>query len=138
MELKLDMIGEAPKKIKELKSEIARIDELVSTNDTSSSDFRQLLLERTGDYCGSNNITLKEFPASIYTVQNDYLIETNTIVLNGAFSNMLKYTYMLEQKCKIGKVVSADFSAKFDLALKKTILTEKIYVQNIKKKKDEK
>jgi hypothetical protein len=137
MELNLDMIVEAPQNINELNKKITQIDELISTGDTSEDDFRQTLLEKTGNFCVMNNITLKEFPASVHTIKNDYQIETNTIVLEGTFISILKYIYMLEQKCKIGKVISADFSTKFDLSAKKNKLSCKIYLQNIKKQKNE-
>lgn len=137
MNIKLDKIGEAPKKINTLKEKIAQYDELISKGDTSGNDLRQTLLEKTGDFCALNNITLKEFPASVSSKKNDYLIETNTIVLEGAFAGIVKFIYLLEQKTKIGKVVSVDFTSKFDLSAKKNKLLGKIYIQNIKKQKNE-
>jgi hypothetical protein len=138
MQTKLESINDAPKNIKQIKNEITQIDGMISANDSSGTDFRQLLLEKTGDFCLANNITLKEFPASIHEIKSDYSVETNTVVLEGSFISLLKFTYLLEQKYKIGKVASVDFSAKYNLTEKKNRLTEKIYVQNIKKRKDEK
>lgn len=138
MQEKLESINEAPGNIQIIKNEILQIDGIISAGDSSGADFRQLLLEKAGDFCLTNNITLKEFPASVHEIKNDYSLETNTVVLEGSFVSLLKFTYLLEQKYKIGKVASVDFSTKYDLIAKKNKLTEKIYVQNIKKKKDEK
>ena len=138
MKKKLETIGEAPAKMNELKRKMAELDNLINTNDTTVNDFRQMLLEKTADFCAIHHITLKDFPASVSIMQNDYLIETNILTLEGTFSSLLKFTYMLEQKIKIGKVISSDFSAKYDLASKKTKLTAKVYIQNIKRNTNEK
>jgi hypothetical protein len=138
MQSKLKLIDEAPESINQIKNEIAQVDGMISSNDSSGTNFRELLLEKAGNFCLENNISIKEFPASVEENKNDYIIETNIIALEGSFQNLLKFTYNIEQKYKVGKVASVNFSSKYDIVAKKNKLTEKIYVQNIKKKNDEK
>lgn len=138
LEQKIEAASDAPGNIKGIQNEITGLDKLISSGDTSNSDFRQLLLERTGEFCTANDISLKEFPTSSQTVKDDYIVETNTIVLEGAFSPLLEYCKALEQEYKIGKVVSVEFSSKLDLTSKKNKLSLKVFIQNIKKEKNEK
>jgi len=138
LQLKLKTIDEAPESILKTKNKIKQVDGMISSGDSSGTNFREMLLEKAGDFCQENNISIKEFPASIEESKNDYNIETNVIVLEGSFQNLLKFTYNVEQKYKIGKVASVNFASKYDITAKKNKLTEKIYVQNIKKKNDEK
>lgn len=133
-EEKLALVEYAPQKIALLEKELSKIEGIIGKSDTTCIDFQQILLEKTSNYCQENNIILKEFPKQIINEQQDYIIETNIVVLEGGFITLLKFLYLLEQKYNIGKVVSAGYNAFKDIKTKKYKLNLTIYVQNIKKK----
>jgi len=132
MEQQLSMAENAPEKIAGIKNRIAEIETRIGSNQSMEVDFQDLLLEKVSGYCKLNNLVLKEFPQTHSFSQQDYLIETNTIVVEGGFIKLLKLVYSLENDFEIGKVVSVKFSTKEDFRSKQLCLSAIIYYQNIK------
>jgi len=132
MEQQLSMAENAPEKIAGIKNRIAEIETRIGSNQSMEVDFQDLLLEKVSGYCKLNNLVLKEFPQTHSFSQQDYLIETNTIVVEGGFIKLLKLVYSLENDFEIGKVVSVKFTTKEDFRSKQLCLSAIIYYQNIK------
>lgn len=132
---KIEQIESAPRDIKALETELSKLDALIGKNDsTGNMNSRQLLLEKTTNYCQENEVILKEFSQPFIVIRDKYLIETNTLILNGRFSKLLNFVYLLEKTNQSEKVSSVRFSTYKDFITKETILTLAIYVQKIKKK----
>ncbi|MFH0894966.1 MAG: hypothetical protein V2A54_11085 [Bacteroidota bacterium] len=130
---KLESVAGAPRQIDSMTAELRQIEQLISNKDTSEKDVRQKLMEDAGDYCNQQRIVLQEYPHSVFIKKQDYLVETNIVTLEGPFSTLLNFVYLLETGNRIGKVVSVDFQRKVEPMTKKEKLFARIYVQNLRK-----
>lgn len=133
LEEQLRQAENAPQKLAELKRKLNSIESDLGGNGNFGGDIQQALLEKISRYCNENNIALREFPQPVVSQEQDYIIETNIVVIEGSFLKLLKLVYQLEQVQRTGKVAAVHFLAKEDLRTKRQMLTASLYLQNIKK-----
>ena len=136
MEAKAALAKSAPEQIVDLKVELSGIDRVLGESYENNEEFQQLLLDKVSDYCQRKKLVLKEFPQPEARLENDYLVETNRVVVEGRFESLLELVYELEQKERLGKVAGVQFLSKKELRTRKLQLTAAIYLQNIKKATD--
>jgi hypothetical protein len=135
-QLKLE--EDAPLKTIMLERKLGEMDKsLGNKQNENNNNVQQTLLGSITTYCQNNNVTLREFPKTIHSRERDILMETNVFVLEGGFSRLLHFVYLLEQRNKIGRIASVHFQSKRDTKTKSLFLTAAIYVQSIKKIKNE-
>ncbi len=132
MEVKKESLKNAPLKIKQIKQELAVINNKIGKDITENMDIQSAILDKTGKYCQKNGLILKSFPKTHYHKEKDYMIITNIIVMEGDFVKMLKLIYQFEQKFKLGKVISVKFNKEKDRISKRLKLYGTLYIQNIK------
>lgn len=125
----LDSASGAPVSLLHLKQELQQLEVLTSSNDTTIL-LHDRLLGIVADYCQQNNSVLRDFASPVCYRQQEWLIETHPIVVEGTFVNLLKLVHKLEQS-SAGKIISVDFHAKRDNRTQALSLTATIYVQNI-------
>jgi hypothetical protein len=128
LEEQLKLADHAPQKVAGLQARLAGMDQVLGRSQSEST-----LLGVVTDYCQKNNVALREFPKTIEKTQGEYQVETNFFVIEGGFIKLLELLYLLEQKNRVGKVASVNFSTKKDYKTKALNLTAIIYVQNVKK-----
>lgn len=135
MEDKLEHIDEAPVRISLLKERLKELDGIIDKRDTSrESEIRETLLEKTSIYCNNNyGVTLTEFSEPVYHEFKNYQVETNIIIMEGMFKELLKFAYLVEQKYKTGKPISVRFHTERDFIKKTRKLYLTLYIQNLKK-----
>lgn len=140
MEEKIGLIDEAPLKISLLKSQLESINGIIDNRDTTEdSEIREALLGKVGAYCNKNYTSLTELSNPIYSQFKDFQIETNIFTIEGSFKKLLSFAYLLEQKHRIGKLISIDFYSEEDYRTKEKKLYMTLYIQNLKNiLKDEK
>jgi methyl coenzyme M reductase alpha subunit len=129
LEQQLDSAADAPARLIHLKKEFRRLENITNTNDTSNT-LHERLLSIVTNYCQQNNITLRDFASPVIYHQQEWLVETHPIIVEGAYIDLLKLVHKLEQE-KTGKLVSVDFHSKRDNKTQALSLTATIYVQNI-------
>ena len=117
---------------------MADFENVILKQQGSGMDNQQLLLGIISDYCNENDLVLKDFPLPIIFNDKDYIIETNIFEIQGGFIKLLKLVYELEQKTIVGKVMSVNYEIKKNYKTKSYALTATIYLQNLKKLKNEK
>lgn len=133
LQTQLEIAENAPQKHAELILKLDNIKSLLGSGGKFGVDVQQVLLEKISRYCNENNITLKEFPKPMEVQEQDFIVETNVIVMEGSFIKLLKLVYQLEQVQRAGKVAAVHFLAKEDLRTKRLLLRASLYLQNIKK-----
>lgn len=121
-----------PSKIAAANHKLAAYDSRIKTS-FSDRSVQSFVLEYVVDYCGKNNIVIKEFPQPSQSVVNDYLLETNRLILKGDFSKILYLVYCIEQKYHVGKVSSLRFYKYRNSNTNSVELLADIYLQTIKK-----
>jgi hypothetical protein len=129
----LDSASGAPSRLATLKLELQQLETVTNSNDTSTI-LHERLLGIVADYCQQNNSVLRDFASPVCYRQQEWLIETHPIVVEGTFVNLLKLVHALEQE-KVGKIISVDFHSKRDNKTQALSLTATIYVQNIIREK---
>ena len=120
-----------------LLTKLKEFDKLMMIREDSSFTVQQELLGVVTKYCQTNQTILRDFPKSRIQKKNEFVIETNTFVLEGSFIKLLELVYLLEQKERIGKIASIDFKSAKDLRTKGMALSASIYLQKIKKSSHE-
>lgn len=137
LEVQISDASFASEKIAKIEGRLKSLNELIGTNITSDLDFQELLLETVTGYCSSNHIILKELPRTHSFIDQEYLVETNVIVVEGSYIKLLKLIYMLEKQFKLCKIISVKFESEEDLLSKRIRLFATIYFQNIKNRTNE-
>ncbi len=128
----------APMMASQLEKELMQMDAKIGTNSLKEKKSGQELLELVTTYCQKNQAVLREFPQIIVTDQEKLTVETNLFIVEGNFSTLINLVYLLEQKSKLGKVASVHYQFKKDLKSREMVLTATTYLQNVKKKENEK
>lgn len=131
---RINAINDAPQKIVSLNTKMSQMEHLLIDN--NDVDVEQVLLEKTTDFCKNTNLTLIEFPQTLYSEYQDYHILTNKVVLEGDFKSQVQYIHDSERINKIGMIAAVQLTKKKDLRTKKEQLFSYIYFQNIKLKRD--
>lgn len=131
----LTSIVDAPKQIAFYQKKQKETENKVGTI-SSQGNSHEKILEKCGQYCLKNNLTLRDYPSSFEFKTQNYLIETSSIEIEGGFINLLKLLHNLELDKGLGLISSVSFEAIKDNESNKKVLFEKIYIQNIIKVKD--
>jgi len=132
LEAKLTNAKNSPQQITVMESKLAFINSKVNSYIVDSTKGHEQILETVSNFCQKNNLTLREFPKTSYDEQKDITIESNLIIAEGSFINLLKLVYELEHRNKTGKVSSISFFSSMDNKYKRLILSVNIYIQNIR------
>ena len=89
------------------------------------------LLNVSSEYCGENNLKLKEYRPWHFSKNDSIQVLTRIITVEGSFIDCVKLLHELESVRKLGKVGSADFRSYKDPSDKKVKLNCTIYIQNL-------
>ncbi len=129
LQQQLDSASGAPARLVQLKKEFNELETITNSSDTSAT-LHERLLGIVTNYCQDNDLVLRDFASPVCYRQQEWLVETHPILVEGAYVNLLKLVHKLEQE-KTGKIVSVDFHSKRDNKTQQLSLTATIYVQNI-------
>lgn len=132
LQLQLDSASEAPVRIAELESELARLEAISGSTDNVNADSatHEQLLNLVSEYCESNGLTLREFVSPVRYTQQEWIVETHPFTVEGTFIGIVQLLDYLRTNVP-GKIVSADIHTKKDTKSKTTSLLVTVYVQNI-------
>lgn len=133
IEQQLIAIENAPQQIADYQVRLKMIESRIGSNISSDKNINQLLLEKVSHYCKTNYIKFYELPQAHTIINNEYIIETNKVVLEGSFIKLLKLFYQLEIEKRYGKIISANFESVKNLKTNRIQLYLTVYLQNIRK-----
>jgi len=121
---------DAPKNIQKAKSELDSLSCLLNNSDEGK--FQEMILQKIAVYQENSDIVLKELPARHYYQENDFIVETNKIVLEGSFHSLIAIIHEMEKDFLFSKMAGISFETYKDNKKRKTKLQVAIYYQNIK------
>jgi hypothetical protein len=127
----------APEKKKNLQAQMEFFNNSLNKYFSDSLKNREYILGLVSEFCNKHSLLLKEFPETTIDFEKDFEIETNVLVAEGNFIDLLKLVYYLEQEAKVARPASVNFEKKFDFRRKKDVLTVSIFLQNIRMNKNE-
>ena len=140
LEIKILQIKDSPRELALIEKQLKEFELIFGTADTNQEKYQPYILETISNYCNTNDIILKEFPKPLIYAEQDFIIETNKITLEGEFIQLLSLVYLLEQTKKLGKISNLQFQT-FTRNMdntKQTFLSSTIYLQHIIPQKNEK
>lgn len=130
----LEYIGNAPDRLSVIKNSLIYIDSLIGNYKQSNFQFQ--LLENISNFCQDNNIIFKSFPKVHQVEEQNFLVNTYVIECDGSFLRLLNLVYFLEQKKRLGKIVSLNFQVKKEQITNYTRLFATIYIQSLSNKNE--
>lgn len=130
-EKRLEGVNEMTMRSAEMKAKLLQFSRALGVQQKSESDAQQQLLSVVTRFCQENNIVLREYPQVLHSDEKGMKLITNTFVIEGDFTRLLKLVYVLEQKEKAGKLVSVKFFTKKDFKTNTNALLATLYIQNV-------
>lgn len=134
LEVRLDSARKAPVLVGRLTAELRGLDQKVDSYSAGPEVWQGILGTRVAAISKMNGVTLINLPLPLEDIQNDFIIQTCTVKLEGSFKDLLKTVYDLERAGVTGKIVSLRFALEEDRRSKRTSLYAYVFVQNIGKK----
>jgi len=126
-----------PQEINVLQNKISTINRFFGDDSDSSINKRELLIDYTSNYCEDNDLSIRLINEPSYEYYDNVLIETNQLILQGQFIQMVKYIDNLEKYQKTGKISSLHFYKEYNTRTKEEKLYLKVFIQNIINHADE-
>lgn len=133
LESELKDLAQAPEDMNRLEMELKKLESWIGQGQTDDQYLQTKVLKIVNDYCYREGITVKEFSEPEITQEENYSVETTTIIVNGPFVKILNLAYAFEQKFRLGKLVSLRFEVEKNQRDKVNELIGTLYVRNIKK-----
>lgn len=128
IQLQLDSSAGAPARMQQLQQELKELENNPAENNGVS--MHEQLLDVVANYCEKNDLVLRDFAPPVVYRQQELIVETHPVKVEGNYIALLKLIRHLEKTNK-GKVVSVDFLSKRDNKTQTLSLTATIYMQDI-------
>jgi len=89
------------------------------------------LLEKVTAFCRKHRLLITSFPEAGEQIRSNYAVLTHQIEVEGAYKDMVKLVYMLEQIEVMGVVSSLKFATYKDRRSKQKKLKAKLVLRNL-------
>ncbi len=123
-----------PTTVRQLRNELAQINDKISKFDNTTSSQQQLL-DYVSHFAKEGTLKVVEVPKTTWQKNSGFNIETNLFKVEGDYKEVLELIYNMEYKERLCKVAGAEFKKTTDMRTKKEYLMTTLYLQNIKKEK---
>ena len=133
----IETSSDAPQKIVMLENQLLNFRFLFNNQEEGTGNHEKIH-EFISLYCQKRGITFSGYPPLHTYNEQNYVIETNIIELEGDYIPLLKLLYEVEKNMNYGKVVSVQFISNTNLRTKTKKLGLKIYIQHIIQNQNEK
>jgi len=131
IETNLNAAGYAPEKIALLRKKLANIESLYGSDFEDLDKLQEKLLQHVSYSCKKYQLVLIELPDVHEFKHTDYIIKTFKIVVEGNYTDILKFIYDLEFKPALGKLASIKFYTHTNFRKNSKRLYAQIIIQNI-------
>lgn len=125
----------SPMILKDLDLSIEDLNDKLGINNAINNSNREYVLSKIALLCQQYSLKLINYPQSVYTNYNDYVIESKSIELIGNFKNITQVVFAIEKELHLGRVASLQYFIKKNNTTKKNTLVAKIIIQNISNNK---
>lgn len=90
------------------------------------------ILYEVGTFADEHSMRIREYPPAMMYTEKAYVVELNTLVMEGRFKDAVALLYALEHNMNLGRVTSVSFDLEVDKRTKKESLLTSITIQNLK------
>lgn len=129
---KKDQASLLPERLAAIRSELEELDKVTNGYDNSNNIAQPGLLEIITGFGKEHDLVIRDFPQTVEKNIEGYTIEQNKVVMAGSFFNALELVFLLEQKNKMGQVVSLQCRMSVDKPSKKKFLETTFFIQKIR------
>ena len=95
------------------------------------SNGEVLLLGKANSLIKGLNLKITELPHNDTFVKNGVIVKTQTIIVQGSFTQLLTFLHSLEQDKSLGNICSVDYYSQKGLSSGTILLKMKVYFQTI-------
>jgi len=131
LESQLNKALTADSEIIKLNNEVVQLKKQLSEYTVDSLKNKEFIFHALAEFCKSTHVQLREFPVESVSNKGDYIIETNKIVAEGQYGDLLKLLHYIEFKQKIGRISSVTFQTIHDHKNQRDILLMNIHIQTL-------
>lgn len=108
-----ELLTNVSQKLLVLKQENSYYDSILKSKQISTENsFQNNLLQRITAFADTTDISIVRFNTPHVYEADNALVNTYSFSLKGNFSDIVQLTYALEQRYKLGKIISAHFEKK--------------------------
>lgn len=125
----VEQISMAPVQIQKLNQELINLDSKIGNHSGDISQegiFRDL-----SQYCTRHKLMIREFPIFHKYTSQDHVVRSFQLEIEGAYHDLLKLVYHLEQETYLGKIASLHFEKKRNRRSRREYLSLKITLQTV-------
>lgn len=126
MRQNIERAASAPSEIQQLRSQLNTLQ-----RSALQSYDREQLLEAITNFCRSNDLLVTTFPEASIVQEGASHIITNEVEVEGAYTQIVRLVYLLEQGEKLGSVSSLAFFTHKNRRTKRMNLRAKITLRNL-------
>ena len=121
------------KRAENINDEIAKYEQELKVLEQSSLQIynKEKLLELVINFCRDHDLLIKTYPQAEKNIENNFVIVTNRIEVEGLYRDIVKLVYFLEQQEKIGSVAHLHFFLIKDRKKKRNVLRSEIILRNL-------
>jgi hypothetical protein len=128
------MIGKAenaPQGIAELRKTLEGLNLKLNNYLVDTTKEHEHTLEVVSEFCHKKRLVVRELPKRKISSENDFVIITSELRIEGSFISLLQLLYELEYTQKLGRLSSVSWKSYIDTKTKRTVLVMIVYLQNI-------
>jgi hypothetical protein len=129
---KLQEAEQAPMQVRQLQNKLQLFNARLGNYLVTENDNQEKIVRGANAFCQASGLILREIPELTMQEENDFEVITTQVVAQGSFINLLKLVHHFEKHHQIGRVSSVKFLKAEDFKTRKTYLSARIYLQNIK------
>ncbi|HEX2921895.1 MAG TPA: hypothetical protein VHO50_12100 [Bacteroidales bacterium] len=133
--VKLELITDAPEQLKLLKNKIEEYNEFFNSSSINNNDYQVHLLNVTNQLFKGRSIKITEIPKLTSELKDNFVIETQAIVFQGQFFDLLRLIQDFGNYETLGNICSVDFYNQKDIKTGTNYLKMKVFFQNINEAK---
>lgn len=114
-----------------LQMQLKQLETKIATTQSDHKSYQEYLLDKISKYTRSHHLLITNFPAPNSAQEENMIIDTYTISIEGAYLPLLQLLYYIETAGVAAKVSGVVFSKQSDLQTQQTHLYMKLYIQTI-------
>lgn len=130
-EANYEQASKSPAQIQQTREQLEKLNARFYTAGEENSDFRDVLLDEVSRLADRYKVKVSSYPVEHLYATSSFLIETNEVVLQGNYKNLLKLLHHVENTEPLGKISAVEFYTEYDRKLKKDYLYLKMTFQNV-------
>lgn len=128
----IEQASTAPQVSVLLHHQIEQLDQQLSESATDATESDQALLAMVSAYCDERKLVVVDFPKALVTPEDQLLLESNRMVIQGSFEELQGLVFTIEHQPKLGKIVSLTYQLRKDPKSAQKVLQAEIYLERVK------